>query len=162
MYKRQQLQESIVNTIPEYNHTQNVQLNVHIHNNVLEHSPEQSERIINQQRISNQSQDLADVTSASKSEKYWHSKKINFILPVIALLITILVPFLLVHSSGSGTMKVGTTCANSSENFDASDSCHLSKFPLETLEQLYGPKVKQCCSNHGYSYIQNKKCEVRF
>ena len=128
---------------------------------VLEHCPGQSERIINQQRISNQAQDLADGASESKSEKYWRSKKINVILPVIALLITILVPFLLVHSSGSGTMKVGT-CANSSENFDASDSCHLSKFPLETLEQLYGPKVKQCCSSHGYSYIQNKKCEVRF
>ena len=53
-------------------------------------------------------------------------------------------------------------CANPNEHLDVSDGCHHSKFPKETLEQLYGPKVKQCCSSHGYTYIQNEKCEVRF
>ena len=52
-------------------------------------------------------------------------------------------------------------CANPNEDLDESDGCHHSKFPEDTLQQLYGPKVKQCCSNHGYTYKQNEICEVR-
>ena len=52
-------------------------------------------------------------------------------------------------------------CANPNEHLDESDGCHHSKFPEDTLQQLYGPNVKQCCSSHGYTYKQNELCEVR-
>ena len=157
--QHKQLQESIVNAIPEYNHTtQNVQLNVHIHNN---NGYENNNPLGKEILCSN---DLADgkTVASNKNENCWHSRKINIILPLITLLIIILVPFLLVHFSGSGTRKVSTCASNSNENFDESGSCQLSEFPFETLDQLYGPKTKQCCSSHSYTYIQHKKCEVRF
>ena len=43
---------------------------------------------------------------------------------------------------------------------DDSNQCHHREFPSESLQDVFGSKVKTCCSDHGYIFAENCEAEV--
>ena len=48
-------------------------------------------------------------------------------------------------------------CSSAYYEDPSSEECHKDKHPTKTLVEEFGENVKECCSNHGYVFVEN--CE---